>query len=122
MALLDQARATTRAAVLTLPTGDAGLYQVVASRALAAAHITRASADPPGGRINRDAAGEPNGLLEDSAHAVFSTLIPPLTPQKYEAAARAGHDGVGHLLLFRRELGEIERRETRHGTFPRCVL
>lgn len=39
MALLDQARATTRAAVLTLPTGDAGLYQVVASRALAAALV-----------------------------------------------------------------------------------
>ena len=69
---------------------DAFGHTVLAnSRAMAAAHITRESVDPPGGRINRDAKGEPNGLLEDSAHAVFEKLIPAKTPAEYEAAARA---------------------------------
>jgi hypothetical protein len=69
---------------------DAFGHTVLANaRALAAAHITRESVDPPGGRINRDAKGEPNGLLEDSAHAVFEKLIPAKTPKEYVAAARA---------------------------------
>jgi len=39
----------------------------VSSAALAAAGITRATADPPGGRIGRDANGEPDGLLYENA-------------------------------------------------------
>ena len=69
---------------------DAFGHTVLAnSRALAAAHITKLSVDMPGGRINRDANGEPNGLLEDGAYAVYEQLIPPLTAQQYDAAARA---------------------------------
>ncbi len=69
---------------------DAFGHTVLAnSRALAAAKITRASIDPPGGRINRDAAGEPNGLLEDSAYAVYGNIIPPKSAQENSAAARA---------------------------------
>ncbi len=40
---------------------------VVNSRALAAAGITRATPDPPGGEIARDRAGEPTGLLFERA-------------------------------------------------------
>jgi len=46
------------------------------SRALALAKITASTPDPIGGKIWRDAGGEPRGVLEDAAFAVFSTLIP----------------------------------------------
>jgi len=83
---------------------DAFGHTVLANaRALALAHITRESKDPAGGRINRDASGEPNGLLEDSAHAVFSTLIPAPSRAENVAAARAAlaamaADGVTSAL------------------------
>lgn len=60
------------------------------SRALALARITAATPDPTGGRIWRDAAGEPTGLLEDAAHHVFDSLLPkPTAAQDVEAAAKA---------------------------------
>ncbi|HKQ15277.1 MAG TPA: amidohydrolase [Steroidobacteraceae bacterium] len=60
------------------------------SRALELARITAATPDPVGGKIWRDAAGEPTGLLEDAAHHVFDSLIPkPTAAQDVEAAAKA---------------------------------
>jgi predicted amidohydrolase YtcJ len=60
------------------------------SRALQLAKITAATPDPVGGKMWRDAAGEPTGLLEDAAHHVFDTLLPKPTPvQDVEAAAKA---------------------------------
>ena len=60
------------------------------SRALQLAKITAATPDPVGGKIWRDAAGEPTGLLEDAAHHVFDSLIPkPTAAQDVEAAAKA---------------------------------
>jgi predicted amidohydrolase YtcJ len=59
------------------------------TRALKLAKITAATPDPLGGKIWRDEAGEPTGLLEDSAFAVFSTLLPKPTPAQNLAAARA---------------------------------
>ena len=59
------------------------------TRALALAHITAATPDPAGGKIWRDAAGQPTGLLEDTAFVVFSTLIPKPTPAEYQAGATA---------------------------------
>ena len=60
------------------------------SRALKLAKITAATPDPVGGKIWRDAAGEPTGLLEDAAHHVFDSLIPkPTAAQDVEAAAKA---------------------------------
>ena len=49
----------------------------VNSRALAAAGITSATADPPGGRLLRDASGEPTGVLIDTAQALVEQHIPP---------------------------------------------
>ena len=60
------------------------------SRALTLARITAATPDPVGGKIWRDAAGEPTGLLEDAAHHGFDSLLPqPTAAENVEAAAKA---------------------------------
>ncbi len=51
------------------------------SKALALAHISALTRDPPGGRIARDrseggAAGKPSGVLVDSAMALVAALVP----------------------------------------------
>lgn len=64
------------------------------SRGLALGKITKATPDPPGGKIWRDADGNPTGLLEDSAYAVYSNLIPKPTPEECLAAARAAQQAL----------------------------
>src|SRR5206468_11470298 len=59
------------------------------SRALVLAKITKASPEPLGGKIWRDADGNPIGLLEDSAHAVYSELIPKPTSQENVVGAKS---------------------------------
>lgn len=54
--------------------GHAGLAN---SAALRAAGVTRATADPAGGRILRDASGEPSGVLIDAAQALVDHAVPP---------------------------------------------
>ncbi|MGQ0702660.1 MAG: amidohydrolase [Gemmatimonadales bacterium] len=54
-----------------------GHASVVNSAALRLANITRATQAPEGGAINRDAAGEPTGMLIDRAQGLVSRLIPP---------------------------------------------
>lgn len=46
------------------------------SRALELAHITRETPDPPNGRIERDATGEPTGTLRESAAGLLSAVVP----------------------------------------------
>jgi predicted amidohydrolase YtcJ len=48
----------------------------VNSRALAAANITKATPDPAGGKIIRDAAGEPTGVLIDNATSLIDAKVP----------------------------------------------
>jgi predicted amidohydrolase YtcJ len=57
----------------------------VNSAALAAAGITRATRDPDSGRIERDARGEPTGLLREAAAALVNRLVPTPTPEEYDA-------------------------------------
>jgi len=64
------------------------------SRALALAKITTGAKDPIGGKIWRDANGQPTGLLEDSAFKVFESLLPKPTAQDDFAAARAALDAM----------------------------
>ena len=59
------------------------------TRALALAKIDKTTPDPLGGKIWRDASGNPTGLLEDAAFAPFSTLIPEPTAAENVEAARA---------------------------------
>jgi predicted amidohydrolase YtcJ len=54
----------------------------VNSKALAMAAITRESADPPHGRIERDARGEPTGTLHEAAANLVGRLIPDPTPEE----------------------------------------
>ena len=64
----------------------------VNSVALARAHITKASPDPAGGKIVRDAKGEPTGVLMDNAEDLIWNAQPPATPelraQRIRAAAQ----------------------------------
>ncbi|MFT4221052.1 MAG: amidohydrolase [Microbacterium sp.] len=52
----------------------------VNSRALELAGIDHGTLDPPAGRIVRDAAGSPTGMLIDSAGELVTSLIPPHEP------------------------------------------
>ena len=59
------------------------------SAALKAAGIDRDTRDPVGGRIERDADGNPSGVLVDGALDLLERAIPPLTPQQLRAALDA---------------------------------
>jgi predicted amidohydrolase YtcJ len=59
------------------------------SRALQLAGIGKATPEPTGGKIWRDAQGEPSGLLEDAAFAGFDALLPRPDPQQDLRAAAA---------------------------------
>jgi predicted amidohydrolase YtcJ len=60
------------------------------SRALALAGITAATADPLGGKIGRDAAGNPSGILdEDAAYDLVKDRIPAPTASEDVQAAQA---------------------------------
>ena len=60
------------------------------SAALKLAEITRFSKDPAGGAIVRDAAGEPTGVLKESAQALVERLLPQRLPHENESALRRG--------------------------------
>ena len=68
------------------------------SRALSAAGIDKNSKDPQGGRIERDAAGNPTGVLLDNAMAQLDAVIPPPSDTERRAnlsAALANLNSVG---------------------------
>ncbi|MBS0393185.1 MAG: amidohydrolase [Proteobacteria bacterium] len=71
-----------------------GHSSLVNSRALALAKFGAGTPDPVGGRIERDAHGEPTGMLEDSAQEAISALLPKPTPADNLAAARAALDAL----------------------------
>jgi predicted amidohydrolase YtcJ len=58
----------------------------VNSRALALAGITADTPDPEGGRIVRDANGEPNGLLYETGRGAVLDIRPEWSPEQYRAA------------------------------------
>jgi predicted amidohydrolase YtcJ len=55
----------------------------VNSRALQVAGIDRDTADPPDGRIERDAEGEPTGLLHEGAEVMVRDLVPAPSESQY---------------------------------------
>jgi predicted amidohydrolase YtcJ len=59
-----------------------GHYGVANSAALRLAKISAASKDPPAGTIDRDAGGQPTGVLKESAKDAVVDLIPPPTAQQ----------------------------------------
>jgi predicted amidohydrolase YtcJ len=60
------------------------------TRALQAAGLTAATADPDGGRILRDAAGAPTGILVDAAQRLVSSRIPAPSREVRKRRLRAG--------------------------------
>jgi predicted amidohydrolase YtcJ len=54
----------------------------VSSRALEIAGIDRHTPDPPDGRIERDAAGEPVGALQEGAMALLDAVLPAITDEQ----------------------------------------
>lgn len=65
---------------------------VVNSAALKAANITRATPDPFGGAINKDSAGEPDGMLIDNAGKLIESIQPVLTDKRKEEAYVRGSE------------------------------
>ena len=78
---------------------------VVNGAALKAAGVTAATPDPGGGKIERDAGGNPTGLFVDNAKSLVQRIVPPQTPaERDEALAEAqekllsfGITGVGSM-------------------------
>jgi predicted amidohydrolase YtcJ len=69
----------------------------VNSRALELAGITRETPDPPDGRIERDADGNPSGTLHEGATALVSRHLPRTTGADYRAALLAGQEYLHSL-------------------------
>ncbi|MEZ5293310.1 MAG: amidohydrolase [Vicinamibacterales bacterium] len=65
-------------------TRTCGHIYAVNSAALAAAGITAATAAPVGGEIGRDDAGEPTGILRETAMGLVTRVLPPPTADDYE--------------------------------------
>jgi predicted amidohydrolase YtcJ len=61
----------------------------VNSRALTLAGIDARTPDPPDGRIERNADGEPVGMLQEGAAFLVSRLLPPATDEDYYLALLA---------------------------------
>ena len=60
----------------------------VNSAALKAAKITKDTADPPAGVIDRDSSGNPTGTLHDKALGLITTTMPPPAPETVEERAQ----------------------------------
>jgi predicted amidohydrolase YtcJ len=83
-----------------------GHIAVVNTAALAAAGITSKTPDPPGAKIDRDASGEPTGIIrEGPALAIIYKVIPPPTSKERlkaleVAIADANANGVTSIQDF----------------------
>lgn len=93
------------------------------SVALAIAGIDARTPDPPGGRLERDAAGQPTGVLYETAESLVTRHVPASTAAEDDAALRVGmtalaargHTGVHNFtgtssdIDRRRALGALQR-------------
>lgn len=63
-----------------------GHIAIANSAALQAAGIARSTPDPAGGKIDRDASGEPTGIMRETARDLVESKIPPPTPSQRRRA------------------------------------
>ena len=63
-------------------THTTGHYGVANSAALRLANISKETKDPTGGTIDRDASGNPTGVLKETAMEAVTGLIPPYTREQ----------------------------------------
>ncbi len=66
-----------------------GHYGVANSAALALAGIARDTPDPPGGQVDRDADGDPTGILKETAMTLVADRVPKAGPAKMREAIAA---------------------------------
>jgi hypothetical protein len=66
-------------------TRTCGHMAAVNGRALALGGVTPATADPPGGTVERDRGGLPTGVLRETAVGLVSRVMPALTATDYES-------------------------------------
>ena len=93
------------------------------SAALTQAGITRTTADPPGGTIDRDpSTGEPTGILRDAAMDLVYAMVPAETEEAYDRALEMALDharrkGITsvHDITLRPDLAAFQRMEARGG-------
>ena len=71
-----------------------GHYGVANSYALKLAHITAATPDPPAGTIDRDAHGNPTGVLKESAKDMMVNLTPAPTPEQWRRGILHSIEGL----------------------------
>jgi hypothetical protein len=98
---------------------------VANSAALAKAGVTRATPDPDGGRIEKDASGEPTGMLIDNAMTLVAALVAaPSEAAKREAYAVGaevyaayGWTGVHNMSVDPNDLALIDE-EAAAGRLP----
>ena len=84
----------------------------VSSAALDRAAVDRERADPGGGIIRRDEAGEPTGVLHESAARLVVDLIPPPDQGRYETLiARLAHDLVRLGVVAVHDPGALSLQE-----------
>lgn len=69
------------------------------SAAIRLAGVDRSTADPAGGRIERDAEGHPTGVFVDSAMDLVASKVPPLTARQNAAALDAALEEMARVGL-----------------------
>jgi predicted amidohydrolase YtcJ len=97
--------------------------------ALKLAGIDARTADPGGGRIERDAAGQPRGVLVDGAMDLIETRVPNPGPEESRAAlhaalaemARVGLTGV-HDAGVDADTIALYRRKPKRAASPRASM
>lgn len=67
------------------------------SKALELSGITAATANPPGGIIEKDSSGQPTGLLRETAAGLVRAKVPPSTPERNVEALRWS---LGEMLSY----------------------
>ena len=83
---------------------------VVNSAALAAAGITATTPDPPGGKIDHDAKGEPTGIIREApALALIRAKIPPSSQEERRRALEVAiADALAHGVTSVQDLSDWE--------------
>ena len=84
-----------------------GHYGVANSYALKMAEVTAATTAPPAGTIDRDAQGNPTGVLKESAMGLVSRNVPPLTREQQRA-------GIIRIIEDFNKEGDDRREGSRH--------
>ncbi|RXH56598.1 Amidohydrolase 3 [Granulicella sibirica] len=87
-----------------------GHMAVANTAALAAAGITAETADPKGAKIDRDAKGEPTGILRETAatNLVLTKIPPPSSEERHKALDVAIVDVLSHGVTSVQDFSEWE--------------